>query len=298
MPLNTINDCVVWATARLEHSDAHFGHGCDNSRDEAIWATLHITQMMDRNYDEVADHGVTEQQSQALRHLVEQRIKTLKPLAYLVGEAWFAGFSFYIDPRAIVPRSHFGDLIQDGLSPWIQPHQSHHALDLCCGSGCIAIAMALNYPQLKIDAADIDTQALDVAKININRHEVGAQITTIQSDLFNSLSGRKYDLILCNPPYIATSELEALPREYLHEPRQAFDAGSDGLVFVRQILSQAGNYLSNDGYLLIELGNYANVLEEEYPTIPFLWLTSRSGESVVLLLSKQDIDHYHFNTVG
>ena len=294
MPPTTINDCVVWATARLENSNAHFGHGCDNPRDEAIWATLHITGLMDRHYNEVADSLITELQFQSLRHLVDQRIETLQPLAYLIGEAWFAGFSFHIDARAIVPRSHFGDLIQDGLDPWIQPQQLHTALDLCCGSGCIAIALALTYPQLRIDACDIDTQALEVAKTNITRHQVDDQVNTVQSDLFENLAGRQYDLILCNPPYIATSELDELPKEYLHEPRQAFEAGNDGLVFVRQILSQAGQYLSNDGCLLMEIGNSASVLEEEYPSIPFLWLTSRSGESVVLLLSKKEIDDYCF----
>jgi len=290
----TIRDGVQWATAQLDHSDAFFGHGCDNSRDEAIWATLHIAGLMHRDYREIATTTLSEHQFQALRALIDQRIESRKPLAYLIREAWFAGYTFHIDERAIVPRSHFGDLIQDGFEPWIQPLKLKNALDLCCGSACIAVALALTHPHLTVDASDIDPQALEVASINIARHQVGARVRILQSNLFGNLSQRRYDLILCNPPYIAQSDLPQLPKEYGYEPRQAFAAGTDGLYFVRQILQQASSHLSNQGFLLLELGHSANALEAAYPDIPFLWLTSRGGESVVLLLSRQELDQYRF----
>ena len=285
----TLKDCVDWATSRLENSDAFFGHGCETPRDEAIWATLHITGRMNDNYDDIATWHISEQQFRDLHTLVEQRITTLKPLAYLVGESWFAGYSFYIDARALVPRSHFGDLIQDGLEPWVQPQKLTGVLDLCCGSGCIAVALALLHPHLTVDAADIDPDALEVADINITRHAVDERVRTIESNLFENLTDRRYDLIVCNPPYIARSECDELPSEYLHEPRQAFEAGDDGLDFVRQILGQADDHLTDDGHLLMELGHYAGALDAAYPKYPFLWLTSRGGESVVVLLSKQEL---------
>ncbi len=291
---NTIDDCVKWATAKLAQSDVFFGHGCDNPRDEAIWATLHVTGLVHLEYEAVATKTVSKSQFLAIRSLVERRIETHEPLAYLVREAWFAGYAFYIDQRAIVPRSHFGDLIQDGFGPWFDLQQMQCVLDLCCGSGCIAIALALTCPHLQIDASEIDSNALEVATINIDRHRVNQRVHTIQSNLFEKLSGNRYDLILCNPPYIAQTEMDELPKEYSYEPRQAFVAGNDGLLFVSQILRQARNHLTDEGYLLIELGHYSAGLEKSYPDIPFLWLTSRSGESVVLLFSKQELDQYSF----
>ncbi len=289
-PSNTIRACVDWATLQFENSNVYFGHGCDNPRDEAIWATMHVAGLMDREYEQVADLSLDGKLRASVAQLIRQRIESRKPLAYLIGEAWFAGHPFFIDERAIVPRSHFSDLIQDGFGPWISPHQLHRALDLCCGSGCIALALALAFPQLQVDAADIDSAALQVAEVNIERYRLNGRINVIQSDLFAGLAKEKYDLIICNPPYIAMSLIDQLPDEYLHEPRHAFAGGSDGLKFVRQILAQAERYLTDNGTLLIELGDNADALENAYPHVPFLWLTSRSGQSVVMLLSRQDLE--------
>ena len=292
--MSTIDDCVSWAAARLDQADVFFGHGCNNARDEAIWATLHVTGLMDQEYHEIASTLISEQDYSKVRDLIKKRIQTRQPLAYLIREAWFAGYRFYIDERAIVPRSHLGDLIQDGLEPWIDTTTLERALDLCCGSGCIAVALALTFPNLIVDASDLDTSALEVATINIDRFQVEDRVQVMQSDLFQNLPIFKYDLIASNPPYIPSEELDELPEEYLHEPTLAFAGGEDGLKFVRQILIRAANYLSNKGFLLIELGNNADALERAYPDFPFLWLTSRSEESVVVLLSKEDLQRYEF----
>ena len=204
----TIDDCVSWADARLDQADVFFGHGCYNSRDEAIWATLHVAGLMDQEYDEIASTLISEQDYSKVRDLIERRIQTRQPLAYLIREAWFAGYGFYIDERAIVPRSHLGDLIQDGLEPWIDSTTLERALDLCCGSGCIAVALALTCPNLIVDASDLDASALEVARINIDRFQVENRVQVVQSDLFQNLPICKYDLIASNPPYIPSEELD------------------------------------------------------------------------------------------
>ncbi len=292
--MSTIDDCVSWAAARLDQAGVFFGHGCNNARDEAIWATLHVTGLIDREYHEIASTPISEQDYSKVRDLIKKRILTRQPLAYLIREAWFAGYRFYIDERAIVPRSHLGDLIQDGFEPWIDTTTLERALDLCCGSGCIAVALALTCPNLIVDASDLDASALEVARINIDRFQVGNRVQILQSDLFQNVPVCKYDLITSNPPYIPSEELDGLPEEYLHEPRLAFAGGEDGLEFVRQILIRAADYLSDKGYLMIELGSNADALESAYPDFPFLWLTSRSEESVVVLLSKEELQHYKF----
>ena len=285
----TVSDHVKWALARLEKSDAFFGHGCDNAHDEAIWATLHVAQLIDQEYDDVSGLELTSKQSSDLQQLIHERINSRKPLAYLIREAWFAGLSFYIDERAIVPRSHFGDLIQDGFVSWIQLESAHRILDLCTGSGCIAVAMALRCPDATVDATDIDPDALDVARVNVDRYAVDDRVRLIQSDLFDGVESEIYDLIVCNPPYVSSSDTDSLPVEYHKEPRHALEADEEGLEIVKKILGEAANHLTENGHLLIELGESAALLESQNPTVPFFWLTSRSGESVVLLLSAEQL---------
>lgn len=290
--LTTVSEHIEWALARLEQSDSFFGHGCDNARDEAIWATLHVTDLIDQDFEEICDRKLSGEQSSKVQALIHERINSRKPLAYVIREAWFAGLAFYIDERAIVPRSHFGDLIQDGFVPWIKPESAHHILDLCTGSGCIAVAMALQYPDVLVDAVDIDRDALDVAQVNVARFGVEERVRLIESDLFENISINRYDLIVCNPPYVASSDVENLPAEYQHEPRLALEAEDDGLMIVKKILIDAIEHLSDDGHLLIELGESAEILESLFPDVPFFWLTSRSGESVVLLISFDQLKTY------
>ena len=287
--LITFSDHIDWAQAELEQSDAFFGHGCDNARDEAIWAALHVIGEMDCDLEDVVDEPLTREQSLKFQELIERRIETRKPLAYLINEAWFAAMPFYIDERAIIPRSHIGDLVRDGFGPWVRFENLERVLDLCTGSGCIAVALAFRFPDVMFDAADIDRQALEVAKINIARFGVDSQVTTIESNLFDALAGRRYDLIVCNPPYVSATEIDSLPAEYQHEPRLALEADDDGLGIVRSILCNAASHLTERGHLMMELGDSAQLLEARFPRVPFLWLTSRSGESVVLLISAKEL---------
>ena len=288
----TVSEHVDWALARLEQSDSFFGHGCDNARDEAIWATLHVAELIDHEFKDVCDQKLSGEQSSRIQALIHERIKSRKPLAYLIREAWFAGFAFYIDERAIVPRSHFGDLIQDGFVPWVRPESARNILDLCTGSGCIAVAMALHYPDALIDAVDIDRDALEVAQVNVTRFAVGERVRLIESDLFEKIEENRYDLIVCNPPYVSSSDTDGLPAEYQHEPRLALEAKDEGLEIVKKILRDGIQHLSDNGHLLIELGESAKILESQFADVPFFWLTSRSGESVVLLISAQQLKTY------
>ncbi len=291
-PPVTVSEHVEWALARLEQSDAFFGHGCDNARDEAIWTTLHVAGLIDQEFGDICDRKLSSEQSSKIQALIDERIDSRKPLAYLINEAWFAGFAFYIDERAIVPRSHFGDLIQDGFVPWVKPESARRILDLCTGSGCIAVAMALHYPNALVDATDIDRDALDVAQVNVTRFGVDKRVRLIESDLFENINDNRYDLIICNPPYVSSSDTDDLPVEYKHEPRLALEAEDGGLKIVKKILREAFQHLSDDGHLLIELGESAEVLESQYSDVPFFWLTSRSGESVVLLISAEQLKTY------
>ncbi len=288
----TVADHVDWAEQRLTQSKVHSSHGCTNLRDESIWATLHVANLIDQEYEDVHDQSLSEMESSTLRELIERRIETRKPLAYLIRESWFAGYAFYIDERAIVPRSHIGDLIQDDLGPWVNPAQIHRILDLCTGSGCIAVSLALSFPNTSVDASDIDADALEVARINIERFQCSEQVRVIQSDLYDNLATQQYDLIVSNPPYIDSSWIDNLPKEYQHEPRHAFEAGEDGLDFAQRILSQSRYHLTDHGFLMMELGNSADDLEAKFPNVPFLWLTSRGGESVVLLISAEELKMY------
>ncbi len=288
----TVSDHVDWACQRLQNSNVYFGHGCTNARDEAIWATLHVAGFMDYDLEVVKSKTLSAQISSQIQELIQTRIETRKPLAYLIQQAWFAGLAFYIDERAIVPRSHIGDLIQDGLEPWVQPNDIHFALDLCTGSGCIAIALALKHSNLVIDGSDIDTNALEVAQINIDRYELNHRVTVIQSDIFENLSESRYDLIVCNPPYVDEFDINSLPKEYQHEPRHALVSDDSGVGIVRKILCQSRQYLTEQGVLLMELGNSVSQLELAFPNIPFFWLTSRSGESVVLVITANELHEY------
>ena len=294
----TVAHHVEWACRQLEKSNAFFGHGCDSARDEAIWATLHVAELMDCELEDVLDNELPRNSSSMLRELIRTRIETRKPLAYLLEQAWFAGRPFYVDQRAIVPRAHIGDLIQDGLEPWVEPDSIRLTLDLCTGSGCIAVALAFEYSKAMIHASDIDSKALEVARINVDRYGLSNRVKIIQSDLFCNLSEFQYDLIVCNPPYVDESEINMLPREYLHEPRHALISEEHGIGIVKKILAQSRQRLTVQGVLLVELGNSVAALEQAFPSIPFLWLTSRSGESAVLLITAEELREYEPIFVG
>ena len=285
----TVRDFILWAERRFDKARLYFGHGTDNARDEAVWLVISTLQIPFDGLDAQAERLLNEAEQKAIRELVEARISTRKPLAYLLHEAWFAGLKFYVDERVIVPRSLIGDFIHEQFQPWIDPARVHRILDLCTGSGCIAIAAAHTFPQAQVDGADISTDALAVARINVARYDLEARVHLVQSDLYAGLAGRRYDLILTNPPYVDAADMSALPDEYRHEPALALASGDHGLDAILHILAHAPAHLEPGGILVAEVGNSHVALAQRFPDVPFVWLTSASGDESVFLLTAEEL---------
>lgn len=286
--LRTLRDMLRFAVTQFYAAELYFGHGTDNPWDEAIFLALHTLQLPSDFNKDILDARLLESERHAFARLIAKRIKERKPAAYLTQKAYFAGLSFYVDERVIIPRSPIAELIEKTFEPWVEPHEVHQILDLCTGSGCIAIACAYAFPDAQIDAADISKDALAVADINVKKHGVENQVKLIQTDLFNNLPQKSYDLIVSNPPYVDAHDMACLAREYQHEPKLALEAGEKGLEMVKRILQEARRYLSAHGVLIVEVGNSASALEAEYPHVPFLWLEfERGGYGVFLLTADQ-----------
>ena len=282
--------CIKHVAQKFTDAQLFFGHGTANAYEEASWLVMSVTEIEDITTEAEQMYTLQPSQFLAIEQLADLRIVTRKPLAYLLGESWFAGYKFYIDERAIVPRSHLGEHIQDRFHPWLGIGPIHSALDLCAGSGCIAVALALAFPDITVDAADISADALDVARMNIERYSLTERVKLFEGDLFDALSSpSSYDLIVCNPPYVRAQIINELPPEYKFEPVAAFDGGADGLNLVRRILRECSTHLTNSGRLFMELGSAAMELEEKLPTTVFTWLTSSNGESLVLTLTKKEL---------
>ncbi len=285
----TVRDFILWAERRFDEAGLYFGHGTDNARDEAVWLVIAMLHIPYDGLDAQADRQLNAAEQQAVRALVETRVGTRKPLAYLLHEAWFAGLKFYVDERVIVPRSLIGDFIPEQFRPWIDPARVRRILDLCTGSGCIAIAAARAFPQAQVDAADISPDALAVASTNVAHYGLGARVRLVQSDLYRGLAGRRYDLILTNPPYVDAADMATLPDEYRHEPPLALASGEHGLDAIVRILAQAAAHLNPGGMLIAEVGNSHAALAARFPQVPFVWLASASGDESVFLLSAGEL---------
>jgi len=232
---------------------------------------------------------LTAEEKNGVLALVERRIKTREPVAYLVGEAWFAGMPFKSDRRALVPRSPIAELIEDGFSPWLDGREVERALDLCTGSGCIGIAMAAHNPHWHVDIADISDDALALARENIALHQLEAHVRAIRSDLFDGLRGERYDLIVSNPPYVTDAEYAALPGEYAHEPKLGLAAGADGLDIALRILRDAPDHLTDDGLLIVEVGESERAIEALLPEVPFVWIEFKVGPMGVFALERRGL---------
>ncbi|MFT5112125.1 MAG: ribosomal protein L3 glutamine methyltransferase [Parasphingorhabdus sp.] len=286
----TFSELVDQVQQSLEEADLYFGHGTDNAYDEAAWLVCHVVGVNLSNEDDLPwEASLDNETIETVDKLTHRRIETRQPLAYLIQEAWFAGLRFYIDDRAIVPRSHLGEWIPEQFSPWLLNEEPKSALDLCTGSGCIAIAIAKFFPEIKVDAVDLSESALLVARKNVELHEVADRVALVAGDMFSSLGEKTYDLIVCNPPYVAERLMQQLPIEYDAEPEMAFVGGETGLQFIDILLDQASRFLRPAGSLIVEAGSAKEALEQQYPNMPFTWLMSESGESVVFLLSKEDL---------
>lgn len=288
-PPQTLLDWVRWAERHLKRAKLYYGHGTETALDEAAWL---VGGALGIAPDEIENRLIdipAPAQIEKIRALVERRITTHTPLAYLLKEAWFAGLKFYVDERVLIPRSLTGEYILERFEPWLQPDSVRHALDLCAGSGCIAVALAHAFPQARVDATDISDDALAVARINVERHGLRERVRLIRSDLFGAIEGERYDLIVTNPPYVSRADMETLPAEYHHEPALALAAGESGLDVIVKILAQAPDHLAPDGILVAEVGNSHAVLAAVFPGVPFLWLTSETGDESVFLLTAEQL---------
>lgn len=285
----TVAQWVTWVQQRFEDAGLSFSHGTDNAADEAAWLVLHVLEApLDGSFEDWG-RDLTSSQAQRVRHLAEKRCELKKPLAYLLGEAWFAGLSFEVDENVLVPRSPIAELILDGFQPWLEFSGQMRLLDMCTGSGCIAIAMAKHFQDVHVDAVDISTHALQVAKRNVIRHAVEDSVNLLESDLFSKVPTCEYDLIVSNPPYVSAASMSGLADEFRAEPGLGLQSGDDGLDAVLGILAAAPEFMSQQGILVCEVGESDSLLSETLPTVPFLWLEFSKGGSGVFLLTREEL---------
>ena len=287
--MHTLRDVLRWTTSQFNNADLFYGHGNADAYNDALQLILHCLHLPVTEFPEVfADARLSVAEKRTIAELVHRRITERVPVAYLTHEAWFAGLAFYVDERVLIPRSPFAELIEETFSPWLQePDSVNSILDLCTGGGCIAIACAYAFPHANIDAVDISQDALDVAKINITKHQVDDQVQIIKSDLWHELAEKQYDVIVSNPPYVGAQEMTILPTEYKHEPASALEAAENGLALVETILLHAAHHLTDNGLLFVEVGNSDHATMERWPNIDFLWLDFEQGGHGIFMLTKQ-----------
>lgn len=266
-----------------------FGHGTSNARDEAAWLLCHALRLPIDDLEGALDRPVDAAAARRIEALVARRIATREPLAYLLREAWLQGHRFYVDRRAIVPRSHIAELLPAGLAPWLGRRSPRRILDLCTGSGCLAILAALAFPRAHVDASDISTAALAVARKNVASYRLGRRVRLVRSDLFATLGPTRYDLILCNPPYVPRSDMRRLPPEYRHEPALALASGHNGLDFVRRLFAEVRGRLTDNGVMVVEVGDGRRVVERAFARMKLTWLTTAGGTGLVFLATAADL---------
>ncbi|MDR2260411.1 MAG: 50S ribosomal protein L3 N(5)-glutamine methyltransferase [Azoarcus sp.] len=288
--LVTVRDWLRYAITRFNRAGIFCGHGAANTFDEAVWLILSTLALPPDRLDPFLDACIPGNERVALFENIARRADERIPTAYLVNEAWLGDWRFYVDARVIVPRSYFAEQLPRGLVPWIDdPETITAALDLCTGSGCLAVMMAETFLNADIVAADLSPEALDVARRNIEDYGHGKRIELVQSDVFDGLDERRFDLIISNPPYVTTEAMAALPPEYLHEPRMALTAGDDGLDVVRRLLAGAARRLYPEGILAVEVGHNRHIVEDAFPELPFAWLSTHDGANGIFLLRREDL---------
>jgi len=290
--LISIRDVIRWGVSHFNQAELWYGHGMANALDEAVFIALSSLKLPLNITESYFDSRLTLAEREQVLALYQRRMNERIPAAYLTHEAWFCGLKFYVDENVLVPRSPIAELIENRFEPWVDPQQVDSILDLCTGSGCIGIASAYAFDWADVDLADISPAALAVARRNVKDHQLEEQVTVLQSDLFSALEGRKYDIIVSNPPYVDAEDMAALPDEFRREPELGLTAGNDGLDLVKVILNQAANFMNPGGILVVEVGNSQFALEELLPEVDFYWLEfERGGEGVFLLTHEQLTQH-------
>ena len=288
--LFTLRDLMRFAVSRFNEANLFFGHGTDNAWDEAASLLLHTLHLPLDRLDPFMEARLTATERAAVLDTIRRRINERVPASYLTHEAWLGERRFYVDQRVIVPRSHIAELLEDQLSPWIEdPWAVRRALDLCTGSGCLAILAAIAFPEAQVDAIDLSPDALQVARRNVTDYGLESRVHLIESDAFTAIDSQRYDLIISNPPYVNAESMAELPDEYRREPELALASGEDGLDFTRIILSKAADHLNPGGVLVVEIGHNRDALEDAFPETPFVWLDTAAGDDFVFLLRREDL---------
>jgi ribosomal protein L3 glutamine methyltransferase len=288
--LRSLRDVLRYAVTRFNERPIFFGHGQVDAFDEAAFLVTRAMKLPLERMEIFLDAFLTHAEINTLIELIERRVKKRVPVAYLLGEAWLQGYQFCVDSRVIIPRSFIAELLKDHLAPWVtDPGAVRSVLDLCTGSGCLAVIAADLFTHAKVDAIDISVDALAVAARNIEDYGLGDRVHVTESDLFQALGASRYDLILCNPPYVTDQALSKLPREYSHEPTLALAGGPDGLDVVRRVVSEARAHLNPQGLLVVEVGDCRAAVEHEYPRLPLTWATTSAGDDMVFVARAEDL---------
>ncbi|MDN5841936.1 MAG: 50S ribosomal protein L3 N(5)-glutamine methyltransferase [Alcaligenaceae bacterium] len=288
--LLTLRDLLRWAVSRFNAAGLFFGHGSDNAWDEAAYLLLHTLHLPLDTLEPFLDARVLDKERRRFIDIIHERVTTRKPAAYLTGEAWLRGHRFLVDERVIIPRSPIAELLEEDLAPWLAaPHAVQRVLDLCTGSGCLAILAALHFGRAQVDAVDLSPEALALAQKNIAEYGLQARVQALRSDLFQNLPATQYELILCNPPYVNSQSMADLPSEYRHEPAMALAGGTDGMNLVRRILRDAPRFLAPNGVLVLEIGNEAEHFATAFPELEPVWLDTETATGQVLLLEREQL---------
>ena len=288
--LKTVRDCLRFAVSRFYQDKLFFGHGSSEAYDEAVYLILHTLHLPIDTLAPFLDAQLTTSELAEVLNILRLRVEQRIPAAYLTHEAFLGEYSFYVDERVIVPRSFIAELLRQGLSPWVaDPESVTDVLDMCTGSGCLAILCADAFPNASVDAVDISPDALQVAARNVADYQLQDRVSLIESNLFDKLGRRRYDLIISNPPYVDAQSVAELPAEYLHEPKLSLGSGEDGLDATRIILARAAEHLTENGILIVEIGHNRDALEAAYPSLPFTWLDVSAGDQFVFMLHRNDL---------
>lgn len=291
--LKTIRDVFRWSITEMESADLSYGHGSPDAWEESSFLICRALKLPFEHFEDFFDAALTHNELVRLVHLIDRRVHEKTPAAYLLKEAWLTEHRFYVDERALIPRSYIAELLEEDLRPWVEdPEAVGSVLDLCTGSGCLAILAKGVFPNAQVTGSDLSADALEVAKINRREYGLEEELELVQGDLFSGLAGRRFDLIISNPPYVTEASMKRLPQEYRHEPEMALGAGVDGMDVVRRMLPEAAEHLTDAGILIVEVGDGLEAVEAAFPGLELTWLTVSGGDDQVFLVTAEELKRY------